>query len=225
MDGNRKRRDRTRLRWVIGSVTAAAVLAAAWIIYDGWYRIPRGPSLPLESADRNFADNVVSLNNRAGEIQQYDPETTLGLYDEALSLDAAYHVAYANKAQLLMLHQDYDKAAACFERATALRPNAAEYYVGHAYCLQRLGKTGEAHDRLLFALSAYNGRVEESPFWARLNRALVLFLLGRERVAGRELERLHDRYTDDASRQMVTFLQESFETAQDGDLWSFLGFP
>jgi hypothetical protein len=76
----------------------------------------------------------------------------------------------------------------------------------------------------MFALSAYNGRVEKSPFWARLNRTHVLFLLGRDCVAGKELERLHTEYTDAALRQTVMHLQEAFETARDGDRWS-LGFP
>ena len=98
---------------------------------------------------------------------------------------------------------------------------AAEYYVGHAFCLQRRGMQDEARDRLLHAVSAYNYRMKKSPFHARLNRAMVLFLLGRERIAGNELDDLADQWPEYAS--MVSGLRQAMNEATSGDRWSVLG--
>jgi tetratricopeptide (TPR) repeat protein len=163
------------------------------------------------------------LNNRAVEIQSQDPEEALRLYNDAVEADPEYWLGYVNKAQLLLQDKKYAEAASCFETLSALRPRAAEYYVGHAFCLHRLGKEGRVRDLLLHAISAYNYRMqtEDPPFHARLNRAMVLFLMGREYVAMSELEELTGQ--NDTSDQMVSALREAMEKASSKDRWSILG--
>ncbi len=99
-----------------------------------------------------------------------------------------------------------------------------EHYVGHAFCLQRLGMEAKARKRLLHAISAYNYRIEieESSFHARLNRALVLFLLGREHLAECELDDLVDLDAEYGG-MMVSALRQAMEKARNGDRWSILG--
>ena len=129
----------------------------------------------------------------------------------------------ANKGQLLVRQKKYREAALCFEAAIRLRPRSAEYYLGHAFCLQRAGLPNEARRVLLKALSAYNYRMAKSPHWARLNRALVLNLLGRERPARKELESLEVQASDDSIRKMARDMLKIMAEAQHDDPWAILG--
>jgi hypothetical protein len=102
-------------RWcVLGGLTTMAVgLVVAWVAHDACYRIPQGPNLPPAPPDREYPDEVIAPNDEAGEIQWDDPDAALRLYDEALGIDSAYHLAYANKAQVLMRREDCADAAGC----------------------------------------------------------------------------------------------------------------
>ena len=208
-------------RAVYAVFITAAALAAAWSIYGHLCPMPTGPVLPPQPPDKEFSERVIALNNRAVEIQSEDPEGALRLYNEALKADPEYHLGYANKAQLLLQHKRYVEAATCYEKLAELRPRAAEYYVGHAFCLQRQGMQDEARGRLLHALSAYNYRMKKSPFPARFNRAMVLSLLGREAIARKELDDLADQWPEYAS--MVSALRQAMNKATTGDRWSILG--
>ena len=66
----------------------------AWLTYDRLYRIPSGPALPPQPADRTFSEQAVALNNRAVNMQLEAPEVALRLYDEALTAEPAYYLAY-----------------------------------------------------------------------------------------------------------------------------------
>ena len=187
--------------------------------YDRLYRIPSGPALPPQPADRTFSEQVVTLNNRAAKIHLESPESALRLYDEALTADPAYHPALASKAQLLVQRKEYGEALACYNKLNALRPRVAEYYVGGAFCLWRSGDRDRAEDYLLKALSAYRYNLEDSPFYSRFNRSLVLFLLGRERVARRELDSLEKEHTGRVSQTMILHLRQAMDEHENKDPW------
>ena len=213
-----------RTRWIIAAILGVALASAECVVYDRGYRIPSGPRLPAQPPDRSFADQVIALNDQAVEadMTRDDPDAALDLYDRALAMDPEYHTAYQNKGKLLLRLKRYADAAACAEKLTALRPRVAEYYLIHALCYQRLGDLKRARDRLTMALSAYNSQVDGSPFWARLNRALVLFLMNRDRVAHRELQRLQRESEDVDSRNLISALRQSFNETRDGDRWMLL---
>lgn len=219
-----KRPIRKRVWYWAGIVLVVAGAVVAWRVYDSRYRIPQGPALPPQPEPKEFSVEVTALDNQAIDVYSSDPEAALALYDQAICLDPDYYPAYVNKGQLLMQRQDYGKAAACYARATSLRPRVAEFYVAHAYCLDQLGQTDEAQSQLMFALSAYNSRIDKSPMWTRLNRALVLFLLRRDELVDHELGRLRSKYTDDASRQVISAFQAKIDKTRSGDRWSVV-FP
>ena len=211
-------------RWIrLGAPVAAVVaLAAIFVIWDHSFRIPNGPPLPPEVDKRTFSSEVINLNNGAGKFQIEDPAEALRLYDEALRLDPEYYVAYANKGTLLMCQGDYDQAAECFGRASKLCPRTVEYYMGHAACLHQLGDEGKAQDVLMYALSACNAQLAETPANARLSRAYVLYLLGRDSVAYRELRRLRDEQAGGGITVMVDGFKGYFDEHRDGNRWSML---
>lgn len=197
------------------------VLVAGWAAYKYFYGIPEGPVLPPQSPDEQYSEQVIDLNNEAVALQLEDHEKALVLYDKAIEIDPTYHLAYANKAQTLLIQKRYEEAAVCFETLVALRPRAAEYYVGQAFCLQRLGQPKEARSCLMYALSAYNYRLDADPVHARLNRALVLFLMGKKRVAKKELKEM-ERADIEVSKFAAALLQ-SMEDAEKSDPWLVLG--
>ena len=207
---------------IIGiAVVVACAAVAGWLIRVLLEGMPIGPALPPQPPDREFSEEVIALNNEAVKIQFSDPEAAMRLYDEALERDPAYWVALANKANMLLDSERYAKATRCFEKLTELRPRAAEYYVGRARCLHSLGKDPEARDQLFKAVSAYNYRMDESPFHAHLNRAAILFVLHRDRLARAELEDLENDETEHAAK-MVAALRDAMDKTENGDRWSLV---
>jgi len=74
------------------------------------------------------------------------------------------------------------------------------------------------------ALSAYDYRIEKAggPH-ARLNRALVLFLLGRRTLAEEEVKSVGREQADPLLAQFASRLLKSIDEAAAGDPWSILG--
>jgi len=210
--------------WSFGVIALAVIVF--WMIWDRAYRIPVGPELPIQPADRHFSEESIALNNRAMAIELLTkkPEESLRLLDEALKLEPDYYIAYQNKAQLLMEQKQYAEASIYYKKLHILRPRTAEYYVGHAYCLHRTGKKDKAHSHLLKAMSAYKYRLPTSPFHARLNRAFVIFLLDREYVALKKLNILQEQFSDEMSQKMISGLRQSIAKTKGGDHWLVLGF-
>ena len=102
------------------------------------------PTLP-EPVDRQFSQEVIDLNNQGLEqLRGQEHEKALSLFDKAIAIDPEYHVALANKAQLLVTKKRYADACTCFETLVSLRPRTAEYYVGRAFCLARLAQPRKA---------------------------------------------------------------------------------
>lgn len=207
---------------IVGTVVViVGASVAGWLVRSQLHGMPSGPALPPQPPDREFSEEIIALNNQATEMQYSDPEAAMRLYDEALNRDPDYWVALANKVNLLLDSEEYAQADACFEKLTELRPRAAEYYVGRALCLHRLGRDDEVQDQLLKAISAYDYRMEESPFHARLNRAAILFVLNRDRLARAELEELEKDETEHAA-EMVAALRKAMDKAEKGDRWALV---
>jgi len=222
------KRNRMKMWGVVGAVCVVLLCAGGWYVYDSWYRIPSGLPLPPAAPARTFSEEAIALNQQACDVGMEDgseyTEEALRLYDEAIAADPNFHTAYANKATLLVKLKRYEEASACLEKLKALRPRVAEYYVPSAFCNDRLGRPERAREDLLKALTVYNDSVAASPFWARLNRAPVLYLLGNERVARTELRRLEKEQTDPRLRSLVAGLREEMEKPSGAGPWSILGF-
>lgn len=212
------------VRWAIRGFVALALLCALWLTYDHFYCIPSGPSLPPSPPKKQFSEQVIGLNNRAMKLVDRNPEAALQLLDQALEADPEYHIGWVNKGQLLMRQKEHMDAALCMDAAARLRPRAAEYYVGKAFCLQRAKMPNEARRALMKAMSAYNYRMtEDASHHTRLNRVFVLFLLGREVLANRELDALEEQAADDGIRMMVWTMRESIAKMRHDDPWAILG--
>jgi tetratricopeptide (TPR) repeat protein len=212
-----------RLTYIIVGIVTCAMLAvvAGWQIRAHQQGMPIGPALPPQPPDRDISKEIIALNEEAVEMHFSDPEAAMRLYDEALERDPEYWVALANKGNLLRNSMKYAEATVCYEKLTELRPRVAEHYVSHARCLHYLGKDGEARRQLLKAISAYNYQMKEDPFYARLNRTGILFLLHRDSLVRSELEDLGKDETEHAAK-MVAALRDAMKKAERDGRWSLI---
>ena len=220
-----QRRKKLILLAMISCLAIVVTAAVAWSVYFVQSRMPSGPELPPAAPEGTFSEEVIALNNKAVKIHLADADAAIQLYDRAIAIDPEYFKAYANKGRLLMQQGDFDDAEACFGRLTSLRPRVAEYYLGHAYCLMQQGETEAVEDRLLHALSAYNYQLgEPAPsterVWPRLNRAIVLSLLGRDRLAEKEFEALDREYPHYSS--MLTEVADRMKTSPRKERWEII---
>ena len=181
-----------------------------------------GVSLPEEQETPVFSEKAVDLNDQAIELFDKNNEEAMALLDRAIEQQPDYHVAYANKATLLIGQKHYAEAAMCFEQAAKLRPHCAEYYVGLAFALARSGKPEPAKRWCRYAIAAYNLRLQKNPNnpFTRLNRAVVMFLLGYKNVTLREIESI---LRDNADFTMAEMMRKEIEQADENDRWKVLG--
>mgnify|MGYP007112007334 CR=1 FL=1 len=75
---------------------AGLAAGVGWLVYEGCYRIPSGPELPPQPADRQYAQEVIDLNNQAVEPVPPNPEQAILLLDQAIQKDPDYYLAIAN---------------------------------------------------------------------------------------------------------------------------------
>lgn len=200
------------------------ILLSTWLAYIICFRIPAGPKLPPQPEKTEYSKEVQEYFKAEVDITEFsqNPDKAIAYYDKAIAIDPTCDIAYANKAIFLMDKKDYIAAAACYVELNALRPRAAEYYVGKAFCQHKQGMENAAEESLRYALSAYNYRLKDKKsdiFWNRLNRALVLNLMGRKRTAKKELLSLKLWYKE--FRPQVNAMIEKFNNCSNkhGDCW------
>ena len=188
------------------------------------YRFPSDIALPDTPPEKPFSEEVIRLNQQAIEIAWKDPNEAFSLLDKAIANDPNYHMPYANKGTLLLSQKEYTKAKYCFEKLVVLRPRAAEYYIGLAYCLHQLGEPQQTQEQLRKSLSAYNIRIRQNQniYFNTLNRAIVLYLLEKKPLAIRELKELQKSSQSLESNNVGILLQEIEKSQMDP--WTVLGF-
>jgi len=181
-----------------------------------------GVSLPEEPEMPAFAAETVALNDEAVELLGSDGECAMTLLDQAIAQQPDYHLAYANKGTLLIEKKQYHEAALCFEKAASLRPHCAEYYMGLAFALARSGNTEGSRKWCRYAIAAYNLRLQtdRKNSFARLNRALVVFVLGYKDLALQEAGAVLRENPDFGPAQG---LQAEIESTDESDPWTILG--
>jgi len=201
---------------IIMFVVAAGCRERSTVLSDPGVSLPEEPEMPV------FAVEAVALNDEAVELLGRDSERAMTLLDQAIAQQPNYHLAYANKGTLLIEKKQYHEAARCFEKAASLRPRCAEYYVGLAFALARSGNPEGARRWSRYAIAAYNLRLQADGknSFTRLNRALVVFILGYKNLALQEIEAvLHDN-PDFGPAQG---LRAEIESTDESDPWTILG--
>jgi tetratricopeptide (TPR) repeat protein len=82
---------------------------------------------------------------RAMEAQGVEnPERVLEYFDQALSIEPGYAIAWNEKANFLDLMGRLDDALQCYDMALKIDPGNSEVWFNKGLTLQKLGKENEA---------------------------------------------------------------------------------
>jgi tetratricopeptide (TPR) repeat protein len=135
---------------------------------------------------------AIDKNNRAVNILNQGFTTqniseALALYDEAITLDSTYYLAYTHKSLLLCQLERYDEAIRTLDHAIRTKPQYVEGLVNQAMLYEKLGDSVMAAGRLKESLYQLEKRIEVSNvdlFKDEVFRAFIFLLQNPE--AGRE---------------------------------------
>jgi superkiller protein 3 len=98
----------------------------------------------------NASKRAFNDGNTAYKKGQY--ELALQSYDEAISLNDSYDVAFYGKGLSLNKLRRYDEAIAAFKKATEINPTYAAAFSALGSALNQVGRRGEAVTALLKAI-------------------------------------------------------------------------
>ena len=150
----------------------------------------------------NYHPKAIEINNKAVELKQkFKNDSALILFDKAIELDKTYYLPHANKVAIYLDRNDYNKALSECKISLRLQPDYAEGWVlaGTLYDLK--GKTKSALQYYQKSLELYNKRISDSSKKSniksnKLNRAVVLVLIGQEKEGRQALMQLKSEYPD-----------------------------
>ncbi len=122
----------------------------------------------------------------------------------------------ANRANLAMAQEDWEKADRLLEEALEIADDAPELWIGRGFTRQRLDRPEDARESLETALELYKERVEEDPGNPVLvmNVGYTLVLLNRREDAVDYLETAAENHPEQHAFQrfeeIVDGLEENF---------------
>jgi tetratricopeptide (TPR) repeat protein len=153
---------RRRLRAII--VSAVVLLGLAAI---GWQEFKRRTDQAIQENLTQKAATATAEGIRVAGQKNFDK--AIEKYDEAISLDPSYKLAYHSRGRAYLERKQLDEALADFDAAIRLEANYAEAYVGR-------GDVYWQKRDLANALVAYNHAIEFNPDLpdAYVNRGKVL---------------------------------------------------
>jgi tetratricopeptide (TPR) repeat protein len=126
---------------------------------------------------------------------------------EISSLDRKKAAALASEADFAVTLRDFTRAEGLFAQATALCPDAGDYWLNLGSMRMRLGQRATAKTAYRQALSAYENaaKKDKADVEAALQQVYVLALLGRTADAQALLAKLPERYPNE--RQVRSFVE------------------
>lgn len=126
---------------------------------------------------------------------------------EISSIDRKQAATYVSEAEFAVTLRDFARAEGLFVQATALCPDAGEYWIGLGSTRMRLGQRDGARTAYGQALKAFEAKAgKEKNAESALQQVYVLALLGRPEEARALLAKLSERYPDD--RDVRMFIDE-----------------
>ncbi len=179
-----------------------------------------GVVLPPARPEREYdADAVALCDDASYEMMNFNYDAALPLLDEAIELDSSYYVAYSNKATILAANQQYDQAAEALRKVIHLQPHNAQAYTGYGAVLMRLDRRDEAEEQFRLAIAAFNAQLEDDPenSWTIMNRAVPVFLLGKKKLAIRELDRIAAKGEQDGTATIAAGLRDQLKSGKYDD--------
>jgi len=177
------------------------------------------PSQEINDLQEKAAMLFMDLSSNA---ENKDFSEVFSLLDKAILLNPNVPTVYATKAGFLMNLKRYPEAEAAFSQGIKIRPHFAELYFGRAQAQAQQGKMSEAEQSLRYGIAAFNLRLKDKPDDPGIltNRALLVYLMGNEKLALQELDRVLKDHPRDPT---ADFLKKSIVANQGKDRWKLEG--
>ena len=156
--------------------------------------------------DPSYDKEAIALNNQAVGLLFKYPDSALKLLDMATDIDQMYYVAYSNKITIYCYEGNYEKATVACEKAVLAKPDVAEGVTLLGMLYDYTGQQDKAKDQYQTAIELFDKRIrasEKDNYANRLNRTLVLLLLGLEIEGQKEVHVLLQENPEDWLVQML----------------------
>lgn len=156
---------------------------------------------------------AVEFNNKAAlQMQRFNNDSALILFDKAIEIDKTYYLPHANKVGIYVGKREYKKALAEMETAIAEKPDYAEGLVFAGMLYNGLGDTVAAKACYKKSIEIFDKRIlnpneKEHLFTNKLNRAVSLILLGQDRDGTEQLKQL--KVEDPSNKVLDKFLNRT----------------
>jgi Tfp pilus assembly protein PilF len=143
-----------------------------------------------------YNPKAIELNNKAVlQMQKFNDDSALILFDKAIEIDKTYYLPHANKAGIYVRKKEFEKALAECEMAVTEKPDYAEEWTVAGMLHYGLGDTLTAKTYFKKSVEIFDNRIltpeeKEHIFANKMNRAVSLILLGQEKDGKEELKKL-----------------------------------
>lgn len=154
----------------------------------------------IENADYDL--KAIELNNKAGEYYQIgEYDSALYYFDKAIELDENYYLPHSNKVNIYLSRKDYKEALIESELILKKKPDLAEGWIFTGMLYDFLGDTMKAKSYYKKSIEIYDQRIsnpdrKQDLESNRLNRALSLILIGKEKEGKEEFKKLKSENPD-----------------------------
>lgn len=171
----------------------------------------------------SFSAEVIQLNEQAilliNERNEASYQEAIKILDKAIRLDPRYHVAYANKADILSILGKYDEAINLYEHIVEnIKSDYIEIYSVLGMHYEKTGKDSLAREYYEKAITKYTERIEEkNDIIDMVNKAHLVYILDKEKGLN-EIDSLIEVYPNNDELPMYKeymFLSYNHQKALD----------
>ena len=159
-------------------------------------------SCEKQSKNIEFKLEAIELNNKALSYYKNGKiDSAVCFYDKAIDLDSNYYIPHLNKITIYLLKKEYKKAIFEGERAINKKPDLAEVWTLVGMIYDFLGDSIKAKSYYLKSIEIFNHRISNPKKIKnleanRINRAISLILLGKDKEGKQELRKVKKENPD-----------------------------
>ena len=151
----------------------------------------------------NYNSKAVKMNNKAIELMRKfkNDSAALILFDKAVELDKTYYLPHFFKGVIYLNRNDLNKALFEYETSINLKPDCSECWLMAAMLYDLKGETKNALKYYQKCIDLVDSKISDPDKKNkiksyRLNRAILLVLIGQEKEGKQEMSQLKSEYPD-----------------------------
>ena len=198
-------------------MTRLIIFILIWILFDSCSGIDKKGI---------YNPKAIELNEKAvDQMQRGNNDSALILFDKAIAIDETYYIPHSNKVSIYITRKEFDKALSEMEIVIKKKPDLAEGWTFTGILNEGLGDTLGAKKYYkksveIFDKRIFNPEKKDDIIANRLNRAVSLILLGKEKDGKEELKKLKTENPDNnvfdefLKRNKKEYINEIFKNAR-----------